>query len=126
VVTVGKFRLHYAWVVLFAACMLNIANRTDHGSFGVFVEPLVERFGWSRHDISAAYSIASIVELPVILTRWFDHYMGLAVGVNCTWTLLGVPCLNVRYGTGPNRLPSGVQLIDAARSGAAIPPRAHW
>jgi len=34
VVAIGKFKLHYAWVVLFAACMLNIASRADHGSFG--------------------------------------------------------------------------------------------
>jgi len=150
VVTIGKFKLHYAWVVLFAACMLNIASRADYGSFGVFVEPLVELFGWSRGDISAAYSIAFIVGLPavvimgwlgdrygarplmigaailitlgtyllgtitelwqfyvyygffvgsmghaaftvllpVILTRWFDRYMGLAVGIY--WAAMGV------------------------------------
>ncbi|HEY7742305.1 MAG TPA: MFS transporter [Burkholderiales bacterium] len=149
-VTIGKFKLHYAWVVLFAACMLNIASRADHGSFGVFVEPLVELFGWSRGDISAAYSIAFIVGLPavvimgwlgdrygarwlmigaallitvgtyligtitelwqfyvyygffvgsmghaaftvllpVILTRWFDRYMGLAVGIY--WAAMGI------------------------------------
>jgi hypothetical protein len=50
--------LHYAWVVLFAACMLNFASRADHGSFGVFVEPPVELFGWSGDDISVAYSVA--------------------------------------------------------------------
>jgi MFS family permease len=150
VVSIGKYKLHYAWVVLFAACMLNIASRADHGSFGVFVEPLVELFGWSRGDISAAYSIAFIVGLPavvimgwlgdrfgarwlmigaallitagtyllgtitelwqfyvyygffvgsmghaaftvllpVILTRWFDRYMGLAVGIY--WAAMGV------------------------------------
>jgi MFS family permease len=150
VVAIGKFKLHYAWVVLFAACMLNIASRADHGSFGVFVEPLVELFGWSRGDISAAYSIAFIVGLPavvimgwlgdrygarwlmigaallitvgtyligtitelwqfyvyygffvgsmghaaftvllpVILTRWFDRYMGLAVGIY--WAAMGI------------------------------------
>jgi MFS family permease len=150
VVAIGKFKFHYAWVVLFAACMLNIASRADHGSFGVFVEPLVELFGWSRGDISAAYSIAFIVGLPavvimgwlgdrygarwlmigaallitagtyligtitelwqfyvyygffvgsmghaaftvllpVILTRWFDRYMGLAVGIY--WAAMGI------------------------------------
>ena len=149
-VAIGKFKIHYAWVVLFAACMLNIASRADHGSFGVFVEPLVELFGWSRGDISAAYSIAFIVGLPavvvmgwlgdrygarwlmigaallitagtyligtitelwqfyvyygffvgsmghaaftvllpVILTRWFDRYMGLAVGIY--WAAMGI------------------------------------
>jgi MFS family permease len=130
--------------------MLNIASRADHGSFGVFVEPLVELFGWSRGDISAVYSIAFIVGLPavvvmgwlgdrygarwlmigaallitagtyligtitelwqfyvyygffvgsmghaaftvllpVILTRWFDRYMGLAVGIY--WAAMGI------------------------------------
>jgi MFS family permease len=150
VISIGKFKLHYAWVVLFAACMLNIASRADHGSFGVFVEPLVELFGWSRGDISVAYSVAFIVGLPavvimgwlgdrygarwlmigaallitagtyllgtitelwqfyvyygffvgsmghaaftvllpVILTRWFDRYMGLAVGIY--WAAMGI------------------------------------
>jgi MFS family permease len=150
VITLGKWKVHYAWVVLFAACMLNIASRADHGSFGVFIEPLVELFGWSRGDISAAYSIAFIVGLPavvimgwlgdrygarwlmigaallitvgtyligtitelwqfyvfygffvgsmghaaftvllpVILTRWFDRYMGLAVGIY--WAAMGI------------------------------------
>jgi len=150
VISIGKFKLHYAWVVLFAACVLNIASRADHGSFGVFVEPLVNIFGWSRGDISVAYSIAFIVGLPavvimgwlgdrygarplmigaallitigtyllgtiqelwefyvfygffvgsmghaaftvllpVIITRWFDRYMGLAVGIY--WAAMGI------------------------------------
>ena len=145
-----QFKLHYAWIILFAACVLNIASRADAGSFGVFVEPLVDLFGWSRGDISIAYSVAFIVGLPavvimgwlgdrygarglmigasvlitvgtfllgtiselwqfylyygffvgsmghaaftvllpVILTRWFNRYMGLAVGIY--WAAMGV------------------------------------
>ncbi len=145
-----KFKLHYAWVILFSACMLNIASRADAGSFAVFVEPLVKLFGWSRGDISIAYSVAFLVGLPavvimgwlgdrygarplmiaasllitvgtfllgtitdlwqfyvyygffvgsmghaaftvllpVILTRWFTRYMGLAVGIY--WAAMGV------------------------------------
>jgi Asp-tRNA(Asn)/Glu-tRNA(Gln) amidotransferase A subunit family amidase len=45
---------------------------------------------------------------------------------NRTWTLLGVPCLNVPYGTGPNRLPLGVQVIGKAGSDAALLRWAHW
>jgi MFS family permease len=148
--SVRKFKLHYAWVVLVSACILNIASRADAGSFGVFVEPLVELFGWSRGEISLAYSIAFIVGLPavvimgwlgdrygarmlmlgastlitvgtlllgtitelwqfyvfygffvgsmghaafsvllpVILTRWFTRYMGLAVGLY--WAAMGI------------------------------------
>ena len=45
---------------------------------------------------------------------------------NRTWTLLGVPCINVPYGTGPNGLPLGVQLIGAAGSDVTILRWAHW
>lgn len=148
--SIKKFKLHYAWVVLFSACVLNIASRADAGSFGVFVEPLVDLFGWSRGDISFAYSLAFLVGLPavvimgwlgdrygartlmigasllittgtfflgtikelwqfyvfygffvgsmghaaftvllpVILTRWFNRYMGLAVGIY--WAAMGL------------------------------------
>jgi len=150
VISTGRFKLHYAWVILFSACVLNIASRADAGSFAVFVEPLVELFGWARGDISVAYSVAFLVGLPavvimgwlgdrygarplmigasllitvgtfllgtitelwqfyvyygffvgsmghaaftvllpVILTRWFTRYMGLAVGIY--WAAMGV------------------------------------
>ena len=149
-ISIKKFKIHYAWVILFSACVLNIASRADAGSFGVFVEPLVDLFGWSRGDISVAYSLAFIVGLPavvimgwlgdrygarplmigaavlitagtfllgtitelwqfylfygffvgsmghaaytvllpVILTRWFNRYMGLAVGIY--WAAMGI------------------------------------
>ena len=88
VITVGKWKLHYAWVVLFAACMLNIASRADHGSFGVFVEPLVVLFGWSRGDISAAYSIAFIVGLPaVVIMGWLGDRYG------ARWLMIGAALL---------------------------------
>ena len=46
--------LHYAWVVLLAACVLDIAARADSASFAVFIDPLVAMFGWKRGDISFA------------------------------------------------------------------------
>ncbi len=75
-ISIKKFKIHYAWVVLFSACVLNIASRADAGSFGVFVEPLVELFGWSRGDISFAYSLAFLVGLPaVVIMGWLgDRY----------------------------------------------------
>jgi MFS family permease len=78
--SIKKHKLHYAWVVLFAACVLSIASRADHGSFGVFVEPLVELFGWSRGDISIAYSIAFIIGLPaVVIMGWLGDRYGARV-----------------------------------------------
>ncbi len=72
-----KPSLHYAWVVLAAACVLSIAARADHASFGVFVEPLVARFQWTRGDISFAYSLAFLLGLPAtILMGWLGDKFG--------------------------------------------------
>lgn len=72
-----KHNIHYAWVVLGAACMLNIVARADQSSFGVFIDPLVDKFGWKRGDISFGYSLAFLVGLPaVVLMGWLGDRMG--------------------------------------------------
>jgi MFS family permease len=73
---IRKSGVHYAWLVLLAAVILNIAARADQGSFGVFIDPLVEQFGWKRGDISFAYSLAFIIGLPaVMIMGWLgDRY----------------------------------------------------
>jgi MFS family permease len=69
-------RLHYAWIVLGAACVLSIAARADSASFAVFVDPLVKLFGWKRGDISFAYSLAFLFGLPATIAMgWLgDRY----------------------------------------------------
>jgi len=71
-----KFRLHYAWVILAAACVLSIAARADSASFAVLIDPLVEKFGWKRGDISFAYSLAFLGGMPAMLViGWLgDRY----------------------------------------------------
>jgi hypothetical protein len=51
---IKKYRLHYAWVILLASCVLSVVSRADSASFGVFIDPLVTKFGWTRGDISLA------------------------------------------------------------------------
>jgi MFS family permease len=71
-----KYGFHYAWIVLAAACILNIFARADQGSFGVFVDPLVEQYGWMRGDISFGYSLAFLVGIPAVVAMgWLgDRY----------------------------------------------------
>jgi MFS family permease len=71
-----KNALHYAWIILIAACVLSIVSRADSASFAVFVDPLVERFGWKRGDISLAYALAFLAGLPsVVVMGWLgDRY----------------------------------------------------
>jgi MFS family permease len=74
---VKKRAFHYAWVVLAAACVLNIVARADQSSFGVFIDPLVDQFGWKRGDISFAYSLAFLIGLPaVVIMGWLGDRFG--------------------------------------------------
>ena len=68
--------LHYAWIVLGAACVLSIAARADSAAFAVFVDPLVNLFGWKRGDISFAYALAFLLGLPATIAMgWLgDRY----------------------------------------------------
>jgi MFS family permease len=77
--------------------VLNIVARADQSSFGVFIDPLVERFGWSRGEISFGYSLAFLIGMPaVILMGWLgDRYsarvlmLGAAAMIGVGTVLLG-------------------------------------
>ncbi len=92
-----QHKLHYAWIILGAACILNIVSRADSASFGVFIDPLVATFGWKRGDISFAYSLAFIIGLPaVVLMGWLgDRYgarmlmLGASILIGTGTVLLG-------------------------------------
>lgn len=72
-----KPRLHYAWVVLIAACVLNVASRADSASFGVFIDPLVSLHGWSHGEVSLAYSLAFLAGLPAVVGMgWLGDHWG--------------------------------------------------
>lgn len=70
-------RIHYAWIILLAACVLGIVSRADSASFAVFIDPLVEQFGWKRGDISFAYALAFIAGMPaVMIMGWLGDRFG--------------------------------------------------
>lgn len=45
---------------------------------------------------------------------------------NRVWTTLGVPCITLPCGNGPQGLPLGVQLVCAIEQDTALLARAHW
>ena len=72
-----KYGLHYAWVILAAACMVSIVSRADSASFAVFIDPLADKFDWKRGDIAAAYSIAFLASMPaMLLFGWLGDRIG--------------------------------------------------
>lgn len=53
-------RLSYGWVVAIAGASILLVAGNFQYSFGVFVKPLINNFGWSRAAISGCVSIRSI------------------------------------------------------------------
>jgi len=45
---------------------------------------------------------------------------------NRVWTTLGVPCITLPCGNGPQGLPLGMQLVSAIEQDTALLARAHW
>ena len=45
---------------------------------------------------------------------------------NRIWTLLGVPCITLPWGSGPHGLPLGIQLVGAFDQDTALLARAQW
>jgi Asp-tRNA(Asn)/Glu-tRNA(Gln) amidotransferase A subunit family amidase len=45
---------------------------------------------------------------------------------NRVWTLLGVPCITLPWGSGPNGLPLGIQLVSAIEQDTALLAHAQW
>ena len=69
--------IHYAWIVLAAACIVSIVSRADSASFAVLVDPLVEKFDWKRGDIGLAYSLAFLCSMPAMLVfGWLGDRVG--------------------------------------------------
>jgi Asp-tRNA(Asn)/Glu-tRNA(Gln) amidotransferase A subunit family amidase len=45
---------------------------------------------------------------------------------NRIWTMLGVPCITLPRGRGPQGLPLGIQLVSAIEQDTALLAHAHW
>jgi len=91
----------------------------------ILIELIEEGQATSAADFDAAYAIADRCRESI--NEKFGDFdaiicpsapgeapKGMATGnpvFQVTWTLLGVPCLNLPVGSGPNGLPVGIQLI---------------
>ncbi|MCZ6876253.1 MAG: MFS transporter [bacterium] len=52
--------IFYGWIVIGAIFVIVVLNAGISMSFGVFLNPLVDAFGWTRGNVSLAYSISMI------------------------------------------------------------------
>ncbi len=70
-------RPHYAWVILASVIVISAISTGVRFSFGVFIDPLVAEYGWSRGAISFAYTLQFLVGIPLVLaTGWLAESIG--------------------------------------------------
>ena len=50
-------KVYYGWFVLAGSCMVVLGVSGGQFSFGVFMKPMTEEFGWSRATLSLAFGI---------------------------------------------------------------------
>ncbi|MEE8471869.1 MAG: MFS transporter, partial [Dehalococcoidia bacterium] len=78
----GKIKgIHYAWIILASVMILSALRSGLRLSFGVFIDPLMDDFGWSRGSISLAYTIAFLTAAPMTLVI---GWLGDAIGARRT------------------------------------------
>ena len=50
-----------AWVIVIVAAVAQMVGSSIRMAFGVFIDPLVEGFGWTPGTVSLAYSASTLV-----------------------------------------------------------------
>jgi MFS family permease len=84
-------RFFYGYVVVGTALLIMVVVFGAYNSFGVFFEPMLTDFGWTRAMISGGYSLSWIMQglLGVIMGRLTDRF-GPRVVLTICGVLLGL------------------------------------
>lgn len=69
-------RIHYGWIVALASAGIMATCSLSVYTFGVFLDPLTEHFGWDRGPLSLAPSLSFVVAglLAMVTGRLSDRY----------------------------------------------------
>ena len=86
--TIEVSRVRYAWVVAAVTCLALMAVAGVRSSFGVFVQPLQQEFGWDRSAISVTAVLSMLLygALGPLAGRRADRY-------GSRWILVVSVCL---------------------------------
>ena len=71
-----KPRLYYGYVIVAASFIIMILAQGLYIIFGVFINPLLEEFGWTKATISGAFSLSTILQgvLGIVMGGLVDRF----------------------------------------------------
>ncbi|MFC1937989.1 MFS transporter, partial [Chloroflexota bacterium] len=81
----NKPRIFYGYIIIAAAFCIIGLNMGTNRSFGVFLEPVLSEFGWSRAVISGAFTLCLVVSglLAIVAGRLTDRFGPRLVVIVC-------------------------------------------
>ena len=71
----GRRKVFYGWWLLAAAVVsMALGSGVSFWSFGLYVEPLEDEFGWSRAEVSFGFSLSLLLSglVAPLIGRWID------------------------------------------------------
>ena len=89
-------RVFYGWYVVLGCSLLSLGTAGTQFSFGVFLQPMTEEFGWSRATLSLAFGVAFMLSglMRPLAGYLADRYSPKAASLSGV-TVLGVMLLVV-------------------------------
>ena len=89
--TAAKPRFFYGYVVVFSLLIMMIVIWGTRFAFGVFFNPMLTEFGWTRAMVSGAFSLSMIVDgITAVLMGRLNARLGPRIVLTLTGILLGI------------------------------------
>ena len=100
-----KNQVHYGWIVLIAVAVVMFAGSGVRSSFGVFIRPMEEEFGWSRTSLSL------VVALSLFLYGAVGPFVGRFSDRWGPWKVLAAAAVLLGLGTLGSSLVSSLPQL---------------
>jgi sugar phosphate permease len=87
----NKKRFFYGYIIILASFFVMLVTWGIYTTFGLFLKPFQDVFGWSNADISLAYSISMIIYgvLGFVMGGLNDRF-GPRIVMSISGVLLGI------------------------------------
>ncbi|MEE9261117.1 MAG: MFS transporter, partial [Dehalococcoidia bacterium] len=87
-----RSRIYYGWVVTLASAFIVFGVSGSQFSFGVFLKPMSEEFGWSRATLATAFGTTFILTglLRPVAGYLADRYSPKAVALSGVALMAGM------------------------------------